>query len=449
MEKRTIGKFIAILRKANGMTQKELGDRLFVSDKTVSRWEQDESTPELALIPVIAEIFGITTDELLRGERNSAEARNVFPAYEEPAHIKLMRKKQFANMLHKHTVKFRNMSMISIGILLLGLIAAIICDVGFTRAVIGFCIGLIFLLAGAICQLCFTTSARLPIDEDEAEDRILACKAANSSFVGYTVGILMLDLALFGFLLPLALFSGSGYTGIDFGGWMVHGLLFAAIALIIGYLIYAFFIRGLLIKSELRYADDTEREIIKNNNKLLKKLLIISASITLLLCIMISLIDPIFTKYVTRVNEFDNYEDFQEFMRLGAISNTFVSPQIAVATETVPAPSYDPENTEDIPSYMGQREELYYYHEDSHSYFPIATVSDADGRIVLKYVDDHNFYSSIEFNHESDDLLPIKVITRADRQIAYHTLSNMKAILTLLIGFNILTCAVIYIKKSR
>ena len=59
MEKKTIGKFIAALRKANGMTQKELGEKLFVSDKTVSRWECDECTPELSLIPSIAEIFGI------------------------------------------------------------------------------------------------------------------------------------------------------------------------------------------------------------------------------------------------------------------------------------------------------------------------------------------------------------------------------------------------------
>ena len=73
MEKKTIGKFISALRKANGMTQKELGEKLFVSDKTVSRWECDECTPELSLIPSIAEIFGITIDELLRGERNNPD----------------------------------------------------------------------------------------------------------------------------------------------------------------------------------------------------------------------------------------------------------------------------------------------------------------------------------------------------------------------------------------
>ena len=77
MEKKTIGKFISALRKANGMTQKELGEKLFVSDKTVSRWECDECTPELSLIPSIAEIFGITTDELLRGERNNPDREAI------------------------------------------------------------------------------------------------------------------------------------------------------------------------------------------------------------------------------------------------------------------------------------------------------------------------------------------------------------------------------------
>ena len=97
MEKKTIGKFISALRKAKGMTQKDLGEKLFVSDKTVSRWECDESTPELSLIPSIAEIFGITTDELLRGERNNPDREAVS---EDVA------KKQKAKRKHKPCVPF-------------------------------------------------------------------------------------------------------------------------------------------------------------------------------------------------------------------------------------------------------------------------------------------------------------------------------------------------------
>ena len=60
MTKKSIGEFIAALRKANGMTQKQLAEILNVSDKAVSRWERDESAPDISLIPVIADVFGVT-----------------------------------------------------------------------------------------------------------------------------------------------------------------------------------------------------------------------------------------------------------------------------------------------------------------------------------------------------------------------------------------------------
>ncbi len=82
MEKKTIGQFIAALRKANGMTQKELAEKLNVSDKAVSRWERDENAPDLSLIPVIAEIFGVTSDEILRGERAAAKSPDGTHYYE-------------------------------------------------------------------------------------------------------------------------------------------------------------------------------------------------------------------------------------------------------------------------------------------------------------------------------------------------------------------------------
>lgn len=51
------------------MTQKELGDTLFVSDKTVSKWERGLSIPNVVLLIPIAEVLGISVTELLRGEK--------------------------------------------------------------------------------------------------------------------------------------------------------------------------------------------------------------------------------------------------------------------------------------------------------------------------------------------------------------------------------------------
>lgn len=69
MERKSIGAFMSSLRKAKGLTQKQLAQLLNVSDKAISRWERDEAQPDLSQIPVMAEIFGVTSDELLRGCR--------------------------------------------------------------------------------------------------------------------------------------------------------------------------------------------------------------------------------------------------------------------------------------------------------------------------------------------------------------------------------------------
>ncbi len=68
MDNEKIGQFIAARRKALGMTQKELGERLFVSDKTVSKWERGASLPNVALLQPLAEVLEVDVSELLNGE---------------------------------------------------------------------------------------------------------------------------------------------------------------------------------------------------------------------------------------------------------------------------------------------------------------------------------------------------------------------------------------------
>lgn len=60
----SIGSNIAKLRKANKLTQAELGEKLNVTNQTVSKWESGVSMPDVMLLPVIANIFGIPMDKL-------------------------------------------------------------------------------------------------------------------------------------------------------------------------------------------------------------------------------------------------------------------------------------------------------------------------------------------------------------------------------------------------
>ena len=68
MEKQTLGGMIASLRKERDMTQAELAERIGITDKAVSKWERDLSCPDIALLPRIAEIFGLSVDELMRSK---------------------------------------------------------------------------------------------------------------------------------------------------------------------------------------------------------------------------------------------------------------------------------------------------------------------------------------------------------------------------------------------
>lgn len=65
MELEAFGKFLCEQRKTKGMTQEQVGQFLKVTDKAVSRWERGECFPEISQLTKIAELFGISVEELL------------------------------------------------------------------------------------------------------------------------------------------------------------------------------------------------------------------------------------------------------------------------------------------------------------------------------------------------------------------------------------------------
>lgn len=73
MDQIKIGKFIADERKRKGYTQKQLSEKLEISDKTISKWERGNGFPEVSLLLPLCNELGITVNELLSGERVSEE----------------------------------------------------------------------------------------------------------------------------------------------------------------------------------------------------------------------------------------------------------------------------------------------------------------------------------------------------------------------------------------
>ena len=71
MDVKKIGSFLASLRREAGLTQEQLGEKIGVSNKTVSRWENGNYLPPVEMLQSLSVLYGITINEILSGERLS------------------------------------------------------------------------------------------------------------------------------------------------------------------------------------------------------------------------------------------------------------------------------------------------------------------------------------------------------------------------------------------
>lgn len=251
MEKKTIGKFISALRRAKGLTQRELGDMLYVSGKTVSRWENDECAPDLYLVPTIADIFGISADELLRGERTGAVADAACGARSE---------RQLKGILAGKYGRFRTLSFIPAGLALCSL-AVCLATFGTERYFwLGFLFDALFCTAGIICAVCFARSAIFAAAE-EYENYSAIIHAHNGDVMFTAAADVLGDVAVLFFCLPVTFF---GYNYNMLALWLMAGLLFAAGAVLICFIMYRFCIlRNMYAAGTLGYAGEKYRAVVR------------------------------------------------------------------------------------------------------------------------------------------------------------------------------------------
>lgn len=117
--KLSIDEFLATLRREKGLTQREVAERLGVSNKTVSSWERGTVMPDILLLPGIAELYGVTADEILAGERREEQEK----AQDSPDEIKSepkLSEKSETKLLKRKLAKFTTQVYILAGIFLAG-----------------------------------------------------------------------------------------------------------------------------------------------------------------------------------------------------------------------------------------------------------------------------------------------------------------------------------------
>lgn len=103
MDQVKTGKFIAELRKEQGLTQEQLGEKLGVTNKTVSRWETGSYMPPVDVLLELSRVLSVSINELLSGERLDNERlrqkadENVLEAYRETSFSLKEREKYWKN----------------------------------------------------------------------------------------------------------------------------------------------------------------------------------------------------------------------------------------------------------------------------------------------------------------------------------------------------------------
>lgn len=75
--KETIGMRIQQARKQKAFTQSELADKLYVSAQAVSKWENDQASPDITMLSSLSEILGVTIDYLINGKKESEPVLKV------------------------------------------------------------------------------------------------------------------------------------------------------------------------------------------------------------------------------------------------------------------------------------------------------------------------------------------------------------------------------------
>lgn len=120
MNQEEIGKFIAKCRKGKNLTQAQLAEKLNITDRAVSKWENGKSMPDSSIMLELCELLGITVNELLSGEKITMENS------EKKADENLIAlKKKDENNIRKNVV----ISIIFSTTLLIGFIVCAICDI--------------------------------------------------------------------------------------------------------------------------------------------------------------------------------------------------------------------------------------------------------------------------------------------------------------------------------
>ena len=431
MEKRTIGGFITALRKANGMTQKDLAERLNVSDKTVSRWERDDGAPDLSLIPVIAEIFGVTCDELLRGERKSPNERTQTTEEAEPTP---KAEKQRQRILKSTLSQYKNHTYIAMGTAVVGMIVALVCNLAFLKAILGFFLGAIFFAASIVCQAVFVNKAFFSVEDAELDANVLS--DYKRKVIALAEKSLGLTVAFIGFTFPLILVDA--YMGLGSDSLLIWGTMGAATFLLV-YAIVLYFLNASLLKKGIYSLHERESVVYHQNHKLKRICAIVLVVILAVTFVGHQFATTIWGPFsIMEGRTFEDYDSFIEYMEQDIPAN----PSYSFSGGTTVVEQVAPSEEIDTGTYYDQ-----YGNEITKEEAMTRRLEDRNGDVICEYISRNESVVSMQYTPKDGTILPITVFTEDDLQAARQTAAVRHVIFGVVYCAEVLAIVLVYFKK--
>lgn len=293
-----MGSFLAALRKSKGYTQRDVADSLNVSDKTVSKWERNESAPDLALIPALAELYEVTCDEILRGQRLA-----------QPDHAPVKAERQLKWLMESSLTRFKSSSGIAFAITAIGIIALFVCSYGFYKAILGFGLALSFFTVSLMLTFILVIRALAAINSEEFESEAVYryCKTVWQ----YLLALVYTNVAAIVCSIPFVALRDRYFTDsvIGFGYYLLLLPLCFAVTIVLHTIITEPLLR-IAIKSTAFKLKGQDVEIIRKANRLKGKAI---GMVTL--AILVTLLgQSIFNSFsATDFSSGQRFEDFESF----------------------------------------------------------------------------------------------------------------------------------------
>lgn len=323
-----MGALMSALRKSKGMTQQDVADRLGVSNKAVSKWECDDGYPDITILPAIAEIYGVTVDELLRGEIKNEEKEEKNYSFEKGL-------KQIEAILENARMKFKNLSIIAIVLSALSPLTAIIIAVALNPyasasvvAVAVIASVLIFSAAAIIIEWYAMNRFTFALSGDETQKcskKLYGCYVTARNYASAVSCFILLGVA---FALSVCL-SISNYVLID----LSTAFTLALAALFIAFIIY------LLLGNRLfkKIKDESITEKVAYNKRTSRNIVIGILCLSVGIGSSLAIIFNAFNSHSFRFESKENYTAFRDY-RFGQYP--LIEKDEARLTVTVLTPMY-------------------------------------------------------------------------------------------------------------